>query len=170
MPDKPKPAHYTIDFVTALPLDQCRDRLERDVFTPQKNQLTPITQRVQLEGNDQFTIERECPFALYPIQLKGCLDPHDTGGTWVHGAITQDTENQVLIEGLIIFATAFLLTMLLFLRLKTRAFVITVPMLLLALYVRSLRWRAIRATTEDLTRWLRRRLYLTAEQVKRNGQ
>ncbi len=169
MPDKPKPAHYTIDFVTALPLDQCRDRLERDVFTPQKNQLTPITQRVQLEGNDQFTIERAFPFALYPIQLKGCLDPHDTGGTWVHGAITQDTENQVLIEGLIIFATAFLLTMLLFLRLKTRAFVITVPLLLLALYMMSLRWRAIRGTTEDLTRWLRRRLYLTSEQVKRNG-
>ena len=44
------------------------------------------------------------------------------------------------------------------------------PILLLALYMMSLRWRAIRATTEDLTRWLRRRLYLTAEQVKRNGQ
>ena len=44
--NKSKPAHYTIDFVTALPLDQCRERLERDVFTPQKNQLTPITQRV----------------------------------------------------------------------------------------------------------------------------
>jgi hypothetical protein len=169
MSDKTKPAHYTIDFVTALPLDQCRERLERDVFRPQKNQLTPITQRVRLEGNDQFTIEREFPYALYPIQLKGCLDPHDTGGTWVHGAVTQDTENQVLIEGLIIFLIAFLLTALLFFRLRVRVFVITVPMLLLALSVMSLRWRAIRAATEDLTRWLRRRLYLTAEQVKRNG-
>jgi hypothetical protein len=32
----------------------------------------------------------------------------------------------------------------------------------------SLRWRALRTTTEDLARWLRRRLYLTAEQVRQN--
>jgi len=167
--NKPKPAHYTIDFVTALPLDQCRERLERDVFTPQKNQLTPVTQRVVVEGNDQFTVERAFPLSLYPIQLKGCLDPHEKGGTWVHGAITQDTENQVLIEGLIVFAVFFLLTALLFLRLRVRVFVISVPMLLLTLYIMSLRWRALRANTEDLTRWLRRRLYLTSEQIKRNG-
>jgi hypothetical protein len=170
MSDKPKPAHHTIDFVTALPLDQCRERLERDVFTPQKNRLAPVTQHVTLEGNDQFTIERSFPFALYPIQLKGCLDPHEKGGTWIHGAITQDAENQVLVEGLIVFVSFFLLTALLFLRLRVRVFVISVPLLVAVLYGMSLRWRALRASTEDLTRWLRRRLYLTAEQVKRNGQ
>ena len=76
----------------------------------------------------------------------------------------------MLIEGLIVFAMVFLLTALLFLRLSARVFVISVPLLLLTLYMMSLRWRALRANTEDLTRWLRRRLYLTAEQVKRNGQ
>lgn len=168
MKDKSVPAYYTIDFVTALPLDQCRERLERDVFTPQGNQLARIEQRAIIEGNDQFTVERSFRFALYPIQLKGCLDPHEKGGTWVHGTITQDTENQVLIEGLIVFALFFLMTALLFLRLRSRVFLISLPLLLLTLYMMSLRWRALRTTTEDLARWLRRRLYLTAEQVRQN--
>jgi hypothetical protein len=170
MTQKSKPAYYTIDFVTALPLDQCRERLERDVFAPQGNRLAPITQRALVEGNDQFTVERTFPLAVYPIQLKGCLDPHQKSGTWVHGAITQDTENQVLIEGLIVFALFFLLTALLFFRLRARVFVISVPLLLVTLYAMLLRWRALRAATADLTRWLRRRLYLTAEQVRRDGQ
>jgi hypothetical protein len=170
MKPKPKPAYYTVDFVTALAISQCRARLERDVFTPQASQLTPIRQRTLLEGNDQFTIERSFPFALYPIQLKGCLDPHDQGGTWVHGTITQDTENQVLIEGLIVFLTFFLIAILLYLRLRTRGLIITAPMLLMALYIMSLRWRALRQSTEELAYWLRRRLYLTTEQVRRGGQ
>jgi hypothetical protein len=139
------------------------------VFAPQGNRLAPITQRALVEGNDQFTVERSFPLALYPIQLKGCLDPHEKGGTWVHGAITQDAENQVLVEGLIVFVVFFLLTALLFFRLRVRVFVISVPLLLVTLYMMSLRWRALRAATEELVRWLRRRLYLTAEQVRRNG-
>lgn len=170
MDRKSKPAFYTVDFVTALPLDQCRERLERDVLMPPGSRVAPTVQRTTIEGNDQFTIERTFPLALYPIQLKGCLDPHEKGGTWVHGAITQDTENQVLIEGLIVFALFFLLTALLFLRLRTRVLVISVPLLVVTLYGMSLRWRMLRAATEDLTRWLRRRLYLTAEQVRRGGQ
>jgi len=58
------------------------------------------------------------------------------------------------------------MTALLFLRLKTRGLVITLPMLLAALLVLSIRWRALRAQTLDLTRWLRRRLYVTTDQIR----
>ena len=39
-------------------------------------------------------------------------------------------------------------------------------MLLAVLLVLSIRWRALRAQTLDPTRWLRRRLYVTADQIR----
>ncbi len=167
---KRKPAYYTVDFVTALPPDACGERLERGVALPVRgvgSSLAPLTQRALLVENNTFVIERIFPGAIHPIRLVGHLDPdHDAGGTWVHGAITHDTTNQVLIEGLIIFVTFFLLTVLLFLRLKARVFVISVPALVVMLVVFSLRWRVLRRGTEDMSHWLRRRLYLTPDQVR----
>jgi hypothetical protein len=121
--------------------------------------------------SDQFIIERTFPAAIRPIRLTGALDPdpEDGGGTWVHGAITHDTENQVLVEGLLVFVAFFLLTMIFFLRLKTRGFMISIPALLMMLTIFSLRWRALRYATRDLALFLRRRLYLTADQVKRES-
>jgi hypothetical protein len=167
-----KPAYYLIDFTTALPVADCRQRLERSaehISGWPGSALAPITQQIVLLKNDQFIIERTFPAAMHPIRLTGALDPdpEDRGGTWVHGAITHDTENQVLIEGLLVFVAFFLLTALFFLRLKTRGFMISIPALLVMLTIFSLRWRALRSATRDLALFLRRRLYLTEDQVKR---
>jgi hypothetical protein len=170
MTDKPKrkPAYYTVDFVTALPPEACRERLEQEDTRALQGiggRLAPVAQQVAV-SNGVFTVERTFPGAFSPIRLVGSLDRDESGGgTWVHGAITHDTDNQVMIEGLIVFVLFFLITTLLFLRLKEDSLVITVPLLVLMLVVASARWRALRASTEDLTRWLRRRLYVTKEQV-----
>jgi hypothetical protein len=167
---KRKPAYYTVDFVTALPPEACGERLERGVALPVRgvgSSLAPLTQRTLIRENNTFIVERAFPGAIHPIRLIGHLDPeHDGDGTWVHGAITHDTANQVWIEGLIVFVTFFLLTVLLFFRLRMRVFVISVPMLVTMLIVFSLRWRALRRGTEELSYWLRRRLYLTPDQVR----
>jgi hypothetical protein len=170
---KRKPSYYTFDFVTALSIAECRERLQRGIASPPKgagSSLAPITQRVFVLANNQFRIERAFPGAIHPIRLSGSLDPAPDGdGTWAHGAITHDTENQVLIEGLIAFVGFFLLTALLFVRLRVESLIISLPMLLLMLGVMSLRWRALRMATEDMARWVRRRLYLTPEQVRRES-
>ncbi|MBN1681261.1 MAG: hypothetical protein JW966_13320 [Anaerolineae bacterium] len=157
---------YTVDFETALPLADCTRRLERDAPPPDSSRWAPLTQHILIRRDGTFILERRFPWALYPIRLVGHLDPvKDSDGTWVHGAITHDTVNQVMIEGLIVFLLFFLATALLFLRLKTRGLVITVPLLLVMLSLFSLRWRALRAATENAGRWLRRRLYVTQEQL-----
>lgn len=163
------PPRYIADFVTALPLEACRDRLLRadGMVVSDGTRLTPVRQRVTVERDGSFVVERVFTGALRPICFHGCLDPHDSGGTWVHGAITGDAYNQVLIEGLIVFLVAFLITAALFLRVGVRAFAVTLPLLLIALSVASLRWRALHRAAEDVPRWLRQRLYLTAEQVRR---
>jgi hypothetical protein len=171
MTEKPKrkPAYYTVDFVTALSPEACCERLEREDAPAVQGiggWLAPVTQRVAVSGGGEFTVERTFRGAFSPIRLVGSLDRDETGGgTWVHGAITHDTDNQVMIEGLILFVLFFLITTLLFLRLKADSLVITVPLLMAMLAVSSVRWRALRATTGDLTRWLRRRLYVTKEQA-----
>lgn len=168
---KRRPAAYRVDFVTALPLDACHDRLARGVVLPAQGlgaQLAPITQRVIMVDDRTFVAVRTFPGALYPLRFVGHLDPDEArGGTWVHGAITHDAYNQVLIEGLIAFALFFLITALLFLRLRTRALAISLPTLLLMLTLFSLRWQALHAATEDLAHWVRRRLYVTGEQAGR---
>lgn len=159
--------------MTALPLSQCRERLDRDEPVQYRgvgSSLAPMTQRTIVQGNGAFTVERTFPGALQPIRFTGRLDDDEaSSGTWVHGAITHDTENQVLIEGLIVFLTFFLITALLFLRLRSRSFVVSVPMILFLLVIFSLRWRALRESTRDLAVWIRRRLYLTADQVSRGN-
>lgn len=170
-----KPIFYTIDFKTALPPAQCQQRFMRAARQRVPGigyGFAPITQRVVVLKNKQFIIERTFPGAIHPIRLAGCLDPDPDSaedGTWVHGAITHDTENQVLIEGLMVFLVFFLLTAVMFLRLKTRSFLFSLPVLLLMLTVMSLRWRELRVATEDLAHWVRRRLYVTPDQVRRNG-
>lgn len=171
MPEKKTlPPFYVVDFVTALPPERCRERLERD-DDPGKTARAaalPIQQRALVQPSGAFFVERSFPGALWPIRFSGQLD-HDeeSGGTWVHGAITQDAENQVWIEGLLVFLTFFLIAVLFYLRLRVRGLLITGPLLLLALTLLSVRWRALRETTRDLSAWVRRRLYLTAEQVRR---
>jgi hypothetical protein len=171
MTDKPKKEpRYTVDFVTALSPAACCTRLEQCADAPIRvlgGTLAPVTQRTTVQDNDLFLVEREFPGAMRPIRLVGHLDPDEDGdGTWVHGAVTVDAENQVWIEGLFLFGIFFLMAALFFLRLKTRGFFVSVPLFLLLLTLFALRWRALRATTEDLARWLRRRLYVTAEQVR----
>lgn len=166
---KQKPAYYTVDFVTALSQTECVERLERQVILASNSVgawLAPMTQRTTVQDSGQFLVERGFPGALHPIRLEGRLEDHAEGGTWVNGAITHDTYNQVLVEGLILFVLFFVMSALLYLRLKTRGLVITLPMLLAVLVLFSIRWRALRAQTHDLTRWLRRRLYVTAGQVR----
>jgi hypothetical protein len=159
---------FIVNFTTALPPSDCQDRLERSDLRLASSSLAPITQRVKVDDGGTFVVERSFPLALHPIRLVGHLDPDADGeGTWVHGAITHDTANQVLIEGLVIFITFFLFTALFYLRLRTRSLIITGPMLVLMLALISLRWRALRRATEDVARWLRQRLYLTAGQVRR---
>ncbi|MCD4684712.1 MAG: hypothetical protein K8S97_02100 [Anaerolineae bacterium] len=170
MTKKQKPTHYTVDFITALPLDRCRQRLEQS-DQPKLGgagaTFASVTQRVIVQGNGTVTIERAFPGAIHPIRFVGRLDDDDnSAGTWVHGQITHATENQVLIEGMIIFLVFFMLIVLAFFRLKTRAFVFTLPVLIMLLTLFSLRWRALRDATRDLTATVRRRLYLTAAQVK----
>ncbi len=172
MDDKPKrkSPHYVVDFVTALSPADCIDRLKRsdparlaDLSGP----LTNIRQQIALRANGQFVLERAFPWAIYPIQLRGSLDPADDGdGTWVHGAITQDTMNQVMIEGLVLFVLFFLMTVLFFVRLKLRALLITTPLFLVVLLLLSRRWRTLRRATDDVTRWLRRKLYVLPEQMR----
>ncbi|GIV82252.1 MAG: hypothetical protein KatS3mg051_1606 [Anaerolineae bacterium] len=166
-----KSPRYVADFVTALSPDACRERLLRADGTSvsSSTRLTPVRQRVHVERDGSFVVERVFAGALRPICFHGCLDAHDSGGTWVHGAITDDATNQVLIEGLIVFLGVFLITAALFLRLGGRAFAVTLPLLLIALSVGSLRWRTLQRVTEDVPRWLRQRLYLTVEQVRRRG-
>jgi hypothetical protein len=165
------PAHYAVDFVTALPRHECVERLQRAVVLRNHGpggQLAPMQQRTILHAGGVFEIERSFPGGLHPIRLRGQLeDDVSSPGTWVQGAITHDSYNQVLVEGLIIFMLFFLMTALLFLRLKARSLGVSLPLLLLTLALFSVRWRALRAATDDLTRWLRRRLYVTADQINR---
>jgi len=169
---KRKSPRHMADFVTALEPGACRDRLARADASPRigvGTKLAPIAQHTQVTRDGQFSIERTFAGGLYPIRFVGHLDPHTNGGTWVHGAITHDTANQVLIEGLIAFLVFFLVTVLLFLRLRALAFAVSIPMLTLLLVVLSARWRALRQATDDIARWLRQRLYLTDEQVRGRG-
>jgi hypothetical protein len=165
------PTGYTIDFVTALPIDDCRDRLERGAMLHPKSTgswLAPVEQRTQVLKDNSFVIERTFPGAIHPIRLIGHLDRDDASpGTWVHGAVTHDTYNQVLIEGLLVFLTFFMLAALLFLRLKAEGIMMAVVLLLATLSIFTLRWRALRAATEDAALWVRRRLYVTAGQVRK---
>jgi hypothetical protein len=127
-----------------------------------------MQQYTTVEPNGTFTVERTFSGAIRPIRFQGNLDDDaHSDGTWVHGAITSDTENQVLIEGLIVFLFFFMITAVLFLRLRVRSFAISLPLVLLILIIFSLRWRALRESTRDLAAWIRRRLYVTTEQVKR---
>lgn len=167
---KAKQPHKTVDFVTALSRGACEERLSRPHTLASGGLgglLAPAEQTVDLQPGGLFIIERRYGGALVPIRFTGNLDdaPH-SDGTWVHGALTHDTRNQVMIEGMIVFLTFFLLTALLFLRLKTRAFIISGPALILLLTLASIRWRMLRRYADDTTRWLRHRLYVTREQAK----
>ena len=168
--DKRKQPEYVVDFVTALPVAECVERLDRQVALPPtglQGWLAPLEQTTHIEPGGRFVVERTYPGAIHPIRLVGHLDPdEDTPGTWVHGAITHDTYNQVLVEGLIIFATFFLLAVLFYLRLRTRGVLLALPLLILTLSIFALRWRQLRRATIDTARWVRRRLYLTTEQVR----
>ncbi|MBI5958628.1 MAG: hypothetical protein HY866_07835 [Chloroflexi bacterium] len=170
MGDKIKPAYYTVDFVTALPLTACRERLEHEVILKRRTigeQLAPLDQQTTLRENGAFVVERTFPGAMHPIRLAGNLD-HDeaSGGTWVHGTITHDTYNQVLVEGMIIFLVFFMISAVFFVRLKEDGLLCSIPLLLMLLGVASLRWRALRKATEDLAHWMRRQLYVTRDQVR----
>ena len=165
-----KPATYSVDFVTALPKADCIERLEISVVLLNQGwngTLAPMRQQTLLRENDAFEIIRSFPGALHPIRLVGHLE-HDTGndGTWVHGTITHDTNNQVLVEGMLVFLSFFLLTVVLFLRMRLRGLGVSLPALVVALMVCRVRWHALRQSTEDLTRWLRRKLYVTREQIR----
>lgn len=165
-----KSPRYVTDFVTALAPDACRERLLRAdgmMVRGSGTRLTPVVQRVSVERDGSFTVERVFPGALRPISFSGHLDPADEGGTWVHGAITHDSYNQVLVEGLLIFLIVFLVTVGLFLRLQMRALLVAIPFLLALLGAGWARWRTLHWATEDMSRWLRQRLYLTATQVRR---
>jgi len=169
---KRKNPEYAVDFVTALPVRDCVERLERGPVSLNRGwsgALAPLRQETVLGDNRMFTIERHFTGSLHPITFAGSLDPDDSGGTWVHGAITHDTENQVLLEGLVVFVLFFVLAVLLFVALKTRGLLILGPVFVLALLVFSARWRALHSATLDLARWVRRKLYVTPEQVKRSS-
>lgn len=72
MGDKTKPAYYTVDFVTALPLISCRERLEHEVVFKRRTigeQLAPLEQQTTLRENGAFVVERTFPGAMHPIRL-----------------------------------------------------------------------------------------------------
>jgi len=166
---KRKVPRYTADFITALSPADCRTRLERDPYDMPRGLgglLAPMVQTTHLDG-DGFTVERSFPGALVPIRFTGQLNLNESGGgTWVHGAVTHDSANQIMLEGLGVFVAFFALSTLLFFRLGADTFAVTVPLAGLALAVLSLRWRALQRAVEDLPRWLRRKLYLTQEQER----
>lgn len=167
---KDKRQFPTFDFVTALPLAACSERLERSAEVITKvpvGKLTPIQQRVTMTGSQSFVMERYYPGALQPIRLEGFIDPVEKGsGTWVHGGIARDVSNQIMLEGLLIFVIYFLMAVLLFLRLKTTGFAVSVPVLLILLVAFGARWRVLRLAVDDSVRWVRRKLYVTANQIK----
>ncbi len=167
---KRKVPRYTADFITALSPTDCRARLERDPYDMPRGlggPLAPMVQTAHLGDDDGFTVERSFPGALVPIRFTGELNRNESGGgTWVHGAVTHDPANQIMLEGLGVFVTFFLLSTLMFFRLRADAFLITAPLAGLALAVLTLRWRALQRAAEDLPRWLRRKLYLTQEQER----
>lgn len=167
---KSKSARYTVDFVTALPPALCRERLDRPLAQPPVGlygQWLPISQQVILRPDGSFIVERFFPGALKPIRFSGCLDDDQgSGGTWVHGAVTHDTENQVWIEGLLVFLAFFFISALLFVRVKDEAFFVSIPLLLIMLGVMSLRWRALGRATAETAHWVRRVLYVTGDQFR----
>ncbi|HML21746.1 MAG TPA: hypothetical protein PKD09_08870 [Aggregatilinea sp.] len=169
--DKRKLASYGVDFVTALPVEECVQRLERARPDPAgrglDTLLAPMEQQIDLGDVRTFTLERRYPGAMHPLRLVGELDRDaDTGGTWVHGAVTHDAANQVLIEGMLLFFAFFLISALFFLRLRVEGFMFSLPLFLVLLIVFSIRWRALRRATEDMGRWVRRKLYVTPGQVR----
>ena len=95
---KGKPAHYTIDFVTALSKTDCIDRLDRPVILPARSLgawLAPMTQQAFVRDADSLSWSAGFG-ALHPIGWRAISRSRD-GGTWVNGAITHDTYNQVLV-------------------------------------------------------------------------
>jgi hypothetical protein len=172
--NKNKLPQYAVDFVTALPAQDCRERLERGLLTPVNSGLSsalaPMTQETQLLDETTFLVERSYPGAMHPIRLAGHLDPRDDGsGTWVHGAITHDTYNQVIVEGLLAFAGFFVLSTLFFLRLRADGILLALVVFLPGLILWMLRWRALNRATEDTARWVRRRLYVTRDQLRKES-
>jgi|GEM_PF-1637216 len=171
MGNKRKPASHMADFVTVMPIEECRELVGRSVklYAPGPGGLlTSIQQKTIVRSNDQFVIERHFSGAIKPIRLEGQLDSTSDGGTHVHGKITTDVENQVVIEGMLLFIIFYALMGLVFLRSGVRGAVVMIPLFLFCLGLGWLRWRALRFFADDVSRWLRRKLYIIEGQRVRS--
>ena len=77
---KRKNPEYAVDFVTALPVQDCLERLERSAVAPSQGwggALAPFRQETVLGDNRTFTVERRFAGGLRPITFTGSLDPDD---------------------------------------------------------------------------------------------
>jgi len=169
---KGKTPQHTIDFVTALSPAGCIERLQQDELSAPRisgigGWLAPAQQTVIVHRDNEFTIERRYPGALVPIRLSGQLDQDRSGGTWVHGAVTHDVENQIWVEGLIVFMAFFVLTTIFFLRLKWDGLLVSIVLFGAILVLATARWRGLNEHAADTARWVRRKLYVTREQLRK---
>jgi hypothetical protein len=93
---KIKAARYSVDFVTALTADECRDYLlVKDL------EGSSYTQQAYVGETGYFSVERTVTLIaisrreqLVSVQFRGHLDPV-TNGTRVFGAITQETRQTI---------------------------------------------------------------------------
>ncbi len=169
---KGKTPQHTVDFVTALSPAGCIERLQQnELSTPEISGLgrwlAPAQQTVIVHRDNEFIIERRYPGAFVPIRLAGLLDQDRSGGTWVHGAVTHDVENQIWIEGLIVFVAFFVLATLFFTELEWDGLFLAVALFGAILVLTTARWRALNEHAADTARWVRRKLYVTRDQLRK---
>lgn len=169
---KEKVPRHTIDFVTALSPAGCIERLQQNELSAPEiagmgRWLAPAQQTVIVHRDNEFTLERRFAGAIVPIRMSGLLDQDRSGGTWVHGSVTHDVENQIWVEGLIVFVAFFILTTLFFLRLKWDGLLLSIVLFGAILALATARWRALNEHAADTARWVRRKLYVTRDQLRK---
>jgi hypothetical protein len=164
-----KPKHktkrdlYSVDFVTALTVDECRDAL-----TQKDLEGSDYSQRAHVGESGTFSVERDVKWGFPPrygmaftIQFRGQLGPTDYG-TRVHGAITKETLNRLQIGkwGLWVL-TAFTLVLALVVAEEPLELFCTVWLLFaLILCVFLSYWYVAYTRTNVLVDWVRDQLYV----------
>jgi hypothetical protein len=154
---------YSVDFVTALTVDECRDYL-----TQKDLEGSDYSQQAYVGESGYFSVEREVKWGFPPrygivfaIQFRGRLDP--TGyGTRVHGAITKETLNRLQVGkwGLWLLTAFILMFALVVAREPLRLFCAVWLLFALILGLFLSYWYVAYTRTNALVDWVRDQLYV----------
>jgi hypothetical protein len=175
---KPKPKrkrdhiNWRLDFVTALTVDECRERLERATA-----RLAPDWQRIYLGDDNSFIIERLVTRGVQgtdyegavEIRFKGTLEQVATG-TRVRGTITEDTYERLMTAKWLVGVLAVIaLTMLGIAAIVTGTWeILIVAVVVFGLFVAGVTWDWNRTKwyPVQLMNWIRQQLFVPPNPIE----